>query len=188
MKVGYGRVSTGEQSTDAQEKRLREAGCQVIFTDTGQSGAKASRPAWDECLRFLVSGDVLVSVRLDRFGRSVQHLLKLADDLNSRNIGIRCLDQGEFDTTSSVGKLLFGILACVAAFERDLGIERTRDGMDRARADGKIIGAPRSLTDAQTRIVAQLRAGGMKPAEIAETMDTSKRTVYRVLATERIAP
>ncbi len=184
-KIGYARVSTGEQSTDGQEMRLRADGCQVVFTDTGQSGAKASRPGWDAALAFLAPGDVLVSVRLDRWGRSVQHLLTLANDLNARSIGLKCLDQ-PIDTTSAMGRMIFTILAAVAEFERSLGIERTLDGLDRARAEGKVIGAPRSLTDAQTRIVAQLRNGGMKPAEIAETMDTSKRTVYRVLASERI--
>lgn len=179
--VGYARVSTGEQSTDAQEARLRAAGCKVVFTDVGQSGAKASRPGWDACLAFLAPGDVLVSVRLDRWGRSVQHLLTLASDLNARSIGLKCLDQ-PIDTTSAMGRMIFTILAAVAEFERDLGIERTRDGMERAAADGKVIGAPKALTDAQESIAVQLRAGGMKPADIATTMDVSRATVYRVLA------
>jgi DNA invertase Pin-like site-specific DNA recombinase len=186
-KIGYARVSTGEQSTDAQEARLLADGCERVFCDVGQSGAKASRPQWDKCLASLQPGDVLVSVRLDRFGRSVQHLLALAEDLNTRDIGLRCIDQGMIDTTSSMGRLLFGILACVAAFERDLGIERTLDGMANARAAGKQIGAPKSLSDDQERIVVQLHAGGMKPGDIAVMTGSSKRTVYRTLQRAQLA-
>ena len=181
-KIGYARVSTDEQTTDGQRMRLLADGCERVYCDTGESGAKASRPEWDECLASLEPGDVLVSVRLDRWGRSVQHLLALAEDLNARGIGLKCLDQ-PIDTTSAMGRMIFTILAAVAEFERSIGQERTRDGMARARAEGKTIGAAKVLTDAQESQIRQMRALGMPPKDIHGYFPgTSLRTIYRTLS------
>jgi DNA invertase Pin-like site-specific DNA recombinase len=101
------------------------------------SGSRASRPEWNKCLAYLREGDVLVAVKLDRFGRSTKHLLEVAADLEARGVGLRCLDQ-PVDTTTPVGKLQFTILAAVAQFESDLIIERTHDGLKAARARGNM--------------------------------------------------
>ena len=124
--------------------RLIEAGCERVFVDKGVSGTKAARPQWDECLQFLRSGDVLCSVKLDRWGRSVPHLLEVAADLEARGVGLKCLDQGVIDTTTPTGKLLFTILAAVAEFERSLIVSRTMDGLAAARVKGHLGGSRRA--------------------------------------------
>lgn len=147
--IGYTRVSTDDQHAEIQVERLVAAGCSKVFCDHGVSGSKASRPEWDKCLVYLHEGDVLVAVKLDRFGRSTKHLLEVAADLEARGVGLKCLDQ-PVDTTP-VGKLLFTILAAVAQFERDLIIERTHDGLKAARARGNMGGRPKSWTPQQQR-------------------------------------
>jgi DNA invertase Pin-like site-specific DNA recombinase len=183
-KVGYARVSRAEgQHIDVQVRRLEEAGCTKIFTDEGQSGAKASRPGWDACLSYLREGDTLVSVRLDRWGRSTQHLLDVADILSKRGVGLMALDQPGITTEGPLGKLLFTILAAVSTFERDLIIERTRDGLAAARAKGHMGGRPKSYTEQQCRVARQLRdAGEMTASQIAELLSVSRATYFRMLA------
>lgn len=180
--IGYARSSTDDQHPEeVQVPRLIEAGCSKVFCDVGQSGAKASRPEWDACLAYLREGDVLISVKLDRWGRSVQHLLQVAADLEARGVGLRCLDQ-PIDTTTPVGKLVFTILAAVAEFERALIIERTQQGLIAARARGHMGGRPKSYTDAQVQAILALRAqGNLSMTEIAEVVSLSRATCYRAI-------
>jgi DNA invertase Pin-like site-specific DNA recombinase len=180
MKVGYARVSTSDkhQSTEPQLRKLREAGCTVTFADDGESGTKASRPEWDKCLASLQPGDTLVAVRLDRFGRSVQHLLKLSEDLAARGIDLQCTDQ-PIDTTSSVGKLVFVILAAVAEFERSITVERVKDGLAVAVANGKQIGRPSAISDEQVRTARKLRANGVHMSEVCTLLGCKQSTLYR---------
>ncbi len=135
--IGYARVSTTEQHTDAQVDRLRQAGAEPVFVDHGESGAKASRPQWDKCLAELREGDVLLSTRLDRFGRSVAHLVEVIPALVERGIVVRCLDQ-PIDTQSASGRMLFTILAAFAEFERNLLRERIRDANKFNARNGKV--------------------------------------------------
>jgi DNA invertase Pin-like site-specific DNA recombinase len=186
-RVGYARVSTLlGQSVEPQVRKLREAGCDVIFSDEGQSGAKASRPEWDKCLASLQRGDTLVAVRLDRFGRSVAHLLKLSEDLQARGIDLVCTDQ-PVDTTTAVGRLVFTILAAVAEFERSITTERIHDGLAVARANGKTLGAPRALSDAQLRAAVKMRAAQMRVPDIAATLGVGQSTLYRALSAAEAA-
>ena len=186
--IGYARSSTDDQHPEeVQVPRLIEAGCSKVFVDKGVSGSKASRPEWDKCLQFLREGDVLVSVKLDRWGRSVQHLLQVAADLEDRGVGLRCLDQ-PIDTTTPVGKLVFTILAAVAEFERALIIERTQQGLLAARARGHLGGRPKSYTDQQCNVARMLRdQGGMTAPEIAELLGVSRATYFRMLAAEPVS-
>ncbi len=164
-----------------------EAGCSKVFCDVGQSGAKASRPEWDKALAYLREGDVLVSVKLDRWGRSVQHLLQVAADLEARGVGLRCLDQ-PIDTTTPVGKLVFTILAAVAEFERSLIIERTQQGLIAARARGHMGGRSKSYTEQQCQVARMLRdAGEMTAQEIADLLGISRATYFRVLKDNQAA-
>jgi len=185
--VGYARSSTEDQHPDeVQVPRLVEAGCVKVFTDKGVSGSKASRPEWDKALAYLREGDVLVSVKLDRWGRSVQHLLAVAAELESRGVGLRCLDQ-PIDTTTPVGKLVFTILAAVAEFERALIIERTMAGLIAARARGQMGGRSKSYTDQQCRVARQLRdQGEMTAREIADLLGVSRATYFRMVAEEPV--
>lgn len=188
--IGYARSSTDDQHPEeVQVPRLIEGGCTKVFCDVGQSGAKASRPEWDKCLAYLREGDVLVSVKLDRWGRSVQHLLQVAAELEPRGIGLKCLDQ-PVDTTTPVGKLVFTILAAVAEFERSLIIERTQAGLIAARARGHMGGRTKSYTAQQCTVARMLRdAGEMTAPEIADLLGVSRATYFRMIAepTEREA-
>jgi DNA invertase Pin-like site-specific DNA recombinase len=180
--IGYARCSTTDQHIDVQTTRLREAGCDRIFVDDGVSGAKASRPEWDRCLAYLREGDVLVSVKLDRFGRSTKHLLEVAADLEARGVGLKCLDQ-PIDTTTSVGRLLFTILAAVAEFERGLIIERTNAGLAAAKARGRNGGRPKSWTPQQQATAHMLKAqDAMSAEEIAGVLGVSRATYYRMVS------
>ncbi len=148
---GYVRVSTFDQHPEVQIERLITAGVDPdhIYVDKGQSGAKAKRPAWNRLLADLRPGDTIVSVRLDRIGRSVRNLFDTMDLLKARGCYLHVLDQG-IDTSqpSGMGKLFFGILAVIAEFERDLIIERTVDGQATVRLTGnmrRIMGGPPPL-------------------------------------------
>jgi DNA invertase Pin-like site-specific DNA recombinase len=177
------RVSRAEgQHIDVQVRRLEEAGCEKVFADEGVSGAKASRPGWDACLAYLREGDTLVSVRLDRWGRSTQHLLQVADELGKRGVGLVALDQPGITTEGPLGKLLFTILAAVSTFERDLIIDRTRDGLAAARARGNLGGRPKSYTAATAQAVLALRSAGQTLTEISAVCNISRRTASRILA------
>jgi len=136
--VGYARVSTQEQDVQLQMDALEKAGCSKndIFSDC-ISGAKTQRPGLEKCLEQLQTGDVLLVWRLDRLGRSMVHLIKLVEDLGKKGIGFRSLCDGVIDTTTASGELIFNIFSSLAQFERRLIQERTRAGLDSARARGR---------------------------------------------------
>lgn len=186
-KCGYARVSTRDQHPEAQTERLRAAGCEEIFTDDGVSGKLASRPEWDACLRYLRPGDTLVTVKLDRIGRSLKHLIEVTEALRERGVGLVVLDQ-QIDTTTPAGKLIFHVLGAIAEFERDLIIERTHDGLAAARARGRVGGSDPKLTPAQRRRAQEMYDERLDDgkrrwtvAEIAGTFKVSRPTIYRVL-------
>jgi DNA invertase Pin-like site-specific DNA recombinase len=145
MRIGYGRVSTRDQNPNAQHDAFTEAGCDQTFIDTA-SGALARRPELDKAL--LVArrtGDQLVITKLDRLGRSLEHLLALSSDLHSRGVDLVVLDQG-IDTSTAMGRMFFQILGSIAEFEHALMSERTRDGLAAARARGRTGGQKPKLT------------------------------------------
>ncbi|AUQ50914.1 putative integrases/recombinase [Phaeobacter inhibens] len=147
-KIGYVRVSDTDQTEDLQVDALKLAGCDVIYGDHGVSGAITVRKGLDEMLTSLETGDTLVVWKLDRLGRSTIHLLQLLDDLRRRGVDFQAITQG-IDTTTSVGRMLYGQLAVFAEFEREQIRERTKAGMAAAKARGKHIGRPRKLTEDQ---------------------------------------
>lgn len=147
-KIGYVRVSDAEQTEDLQIDALHAAGCTTIYGDHGVSGKIIKRKGLDDLLTSLQAGDTLVVWKLDRLGRSTIHLLQLLDDLRKRGIDFQALTQG-IDTTTAVGRMLYGQLAVFAEFEREQISERTKAGMKAAKARGKHIGRPRKLTDRQ---------------------------------------
>jgi DNA invertase Pin-like site-specific DNA recombinase len=183
-RIGYSRVSTRDQRPEVQSERLREAGCTRIFEDHGASGAKASRPEWDKCLDRLERGDVLYVVKLDRMGRSIRNLIDVVTMLGERGVDIVILDQG-IDTTTAAGKFMFHIMASVAEFERDLIIERTRDGLATTTARGRNGGRKHRLTPDQEATARKLRADGHSIKEIGQLLGNgkpvSRQTVYRAL-------
>lgn len=178
--VGYARVSTRDQHPEAQLDALSAAGCGRTFTDHA-SGTLARRPALDEALAYLRSGDALVVTKLDRLGRSVRNLKEVADDLQSRDVALRALSQG-IDTATPGGRLFFHMLAAIAEFEHDLIVERTVDGLAAARARGRKGGPKFKMTP--TRIAqarAMYDAGEHTVQQIADTFGVSRPTIYRHL-------
>lgn len=183
MRVGYARVSTKDQSFHLQEDALIKAGCEQIFKDVA-SGARTARPALDDLLSRLRAGDVLVIWKLDRLGRSLQHLVTLANNLMERQIGLIGLND-PIDTTTPQGRLVFGIFAALAEFERDLIRERTQAGLEAARARGRKGGRPAGLSKQAeaTAMAAETlyKKGRLSVQAICDQLSISKPTLYTYL-------
>lgn len=159
-----------------QHDALRAAGVERIFTDQA-SGALTERPQLAAVLEQLRPGDTLVVWRLDRLGRSMSHLIQTVTGLEERGIGFASLTEA-IDTTTPAGRLLFGVLASLAAFERDLIRERTMAGLAAARARGKVGGRPTSMTADKLVVASRMLAEGRPKAAIAATIGVSRATLY----------
>lgn len=188
--IGYARVSTGKQHTDQQVARLKEAGAERVYVDKGVSGTKASRPEWDKCLAHLRKGDVLLITKLDRIGRSLINLVDVVNEMGRRGVSIRCLDQGEIDTTTANGALLFQIMAAIAAWEAAIIAERTVDGLAAARErhGGVLPKRGPTVTPDQIATARELFASratnGMTAERIAAVVGMSRATLYRHLGAQ----
>jgi len=181
MKIGYARVSSGEQNLDLQRDALSAAGCGAIHEDEGVSGAARSRPGLDHALKIMKTGDTLVTWRLDRLGRSLPHLIELVATLQERGCEFVSLNEA-IDSTSAGGKLIFHIMGALAEFERDLIIERTRAGMASARARGRHLGRPVKLTIAQLcKAEDEIDAGRETVASMATLFAVDRSTLWRAL-------
>ena len=180
MKVGYTRISTQDQNQDLQIDALNNAGCERIFSDK-VSGAKADRPGLNEVLEYLRPGDCLVVWKLDRLGRNLKHLIEVVEDLKSKKIGFVSLQDG-FDTTTNGGKFVFQIFGAMAEFERDVIRERTRAGLDAARARGRTGGRKEKLNTTQVAALKTMYESKKHSlGEICSTFDIAKPTIYRYL-------
>lgn len=177
MKVGYARVSTQMQNLDLQKHALKEAGCQKIVTDVA-SGKHDARPGLKQLRDVLRSGDTLVVWRLDRLGRSLTHLLELAGQLEQEGIRFQSLQEA-IDTTTPGGKLVFNIFGSLAAFERDLIRERTKAGLEAARARGKRGGRKPALSAIEQEMVVELyRLKKHTVGQICREYGISRPTLY----------
>lgn len=186
-RVGYARVSTADQSLDSQVDALRDAGCGVVFTDHAVSGTTTSRPGLDAALAHLRAGDVFTVVRLDRLGRTTKHLIATVEQFEADGVQFASLTEG-IDTTTPAGRMTFTVLCAVAQMERDLIAERTRAGLDAARARGRKGGRRPSLTERQAEQVRHMRhEQDATLDEIAETFGVSRSTVIRTLRTPATA-
>ena len=180
MTYGYARVSTGDQTADLQQDALVRAGCDRIFTDVA-SGAKAHRPELDHMLDLLREGDTVVVWKLDRLGRSLQNLVELIDDFDDRGVQFRSLTES-IDTSTPGGILIFNIFGSLAQFERDLIRERTRAGLEAARARGRTGGRPTALDERQVKEVRRLyESRSVTVNQIASMMHVGRTTIYRCL-------
>ena len=188
--IGYARVSTADQDLSLQLDALRDAGCsdEQIFLDRA-SGARTTRPGLDTCLETLTSGDTLVVWRLDRLGRSMAHLVTLIEQLLQRQVKFRSLCDGAIDTTTASGELVFNIFSALAQFERRLIQERTRAGLEAARARGRRGGRkPLQAHDPQVRMAYTMYADqSLTVPEICQTLRISPATFYRYVALGRSA-
>lgn len=182
--LAYLRCSTAEQDTGSQRTALLAAGVALESMHEEQpiSGSTPafSRPVLGKLLASLKAGDVLTVYKLDRIARSTQELLKVVEHLRERRVDLRTVD-GAVDTTSPQGMLLLTVLGAVGAFERDLIRERTRAGLEHARASGKALGRPKLVTSLQERKVLALYRSGSSVPECAELVGVSLSTAYRVL-------
>ncbi|MFJ4761633.1 recombinase family protein [Kocuria marina] len=184
MKIGYARVSTRDQegSLKGQEAALTAAGCIKVFYDR-MSGAKADRPGLSEALAYLRDGeDVLVVARLDRLGRSLPDALRTVQQLAEHKIGLEALDV-KLDTSTASGKMMLTLLLTLAEWERDLLRERTREGVARARAAGRVPGPKPKLDTEKTAAVRAAVAGGQPVAAVARSFGVSRPTIYKALGT-----
>ncbi|HZC03812.1 MAG TPA: recombinase family protein [Gammaproteobacteria bacterium] len=177
MYIGYARVSTHDQHLDLQQDALTQVGCKKITVDR-VSGTVADRPGLATVKELLRAGDTLVVWRLDRLGRSIKDLIAWVSWLEHEGIGLKSLHE-VIDTTSTGGKLTFHIVAALAAFERQLILERTPAGRQAARARGRVGGRPKALTASQqTRAVALYQKKRLAVQEICTMMGISKPTLY----------
>jgi len=180
MKIGYCRVSTDDQNPDLQLSALKRAGCRKIFTDTA-TGAHVKRPELTKCLKTLKAGDVLIVWKLDRFGRSLHDLIGLLDDLKTRGVAFRSLTDA-IDTATPTGRAMWQMVEILAELERSLMQERTKAGRAAAQARGVKMGRKPLLSAPQVAHARKLLEQGESPGDIAQSLNVSRRTLYRVLA------
>lgn len=185
MLIGYMRVSKvdGSQSLDLQRDSLVQAGVDPnnIYEDLA-SGKRDDRPGFASCLKALRRGDTLVVWKLDRLGRDLRNLVNTVHDLTARDIGVKVLTGhgASIDTTMPAGKMVFGIFAALAEYERELTIERTVAGLSAARARGRVGGRPPKMTKAKLRLaVAAMSQPGTKVGELCRELGITRSTLYR---------
>src|SRR4051812_36903255 len=179
MLVGYGRVSTQDQSPAMQDDALRAAGCEKLFIERVSSGRK-DRPQLAAALEYLRSGDTLVVGRLDRRARSLRQLISTMGDREERGIGLRSLTES-IDTSTAGGRLTFHIFGAMAEFERSLIRERTRAGVAAAKARGRAGGRPSKLTGERLDHASNLLSAGSSVSAVARSMGVSRSTVLRAV-------
>ena len=184
MLIGYMRVSKndGTQTLDLQKDALIAAGVQEdrIYHDQA-SGKKDARPGLQNCLKALQPGNTLVVWKLDRLGRDLKHLVNVVDELNKKSIGFKVLTGhgAQIDTATPHGRLVFGLFAALAEFERELIIERTNAGLTAARARGRKGGRPRKM-DSETLRIAMASMADPKSiaSEVAKRLNITTATLY----------
>ncbi|EHY3084825.1 recombinase family protein [Escherichia coli] len=177
MLIGYVRVSTNDQNTELQRNALECAGCERIFEDK-ISGTKSDRPGLKKLLRTLSAGDTLVVWKLDRLGRSMRHLVILVEELRERGVNFRSLTDA-IDTSTPMGRFFFHVMGALAEMERELIVERTRAGLDAARAKGRIGGRRPKLTASEWEQVGRLLAAGESRQRVALIFDIGLSTLYK---------
>ncbi|MBX9454303.1 MAG: recombinase family protein [Mesorhizobium sp.] len=182
--IGYARTSTIDQKAglQAQLRDLEAAGCTKVFREEISSVA-AKRPQLEAALEWVREGDVLVVTKLDRLARSVADLVSITETLKGKGVGLRILAMN-LDTSTPTGKLMLNLLGSIAEFERELMLERQREGIAKAKAEGKYKGrAPTARAKAED--VLRLKAEGMTGDAIAAELGIGRASVFRILRAER---
>jgi DNA invertase Pin-like site-specific DNA recombinase len=183
MLVGYARTSTLEQKAgfEAQKRELKDTGCEKVFAE--QVSSIAAREKLTAALDFIREGDVLVVAKLDRLARSMRDLVDIVAKIEKKGASLRILSMG-MDTSTPTGRLMLNVLGSVAEFERSMMLERQREGIAKAKADGKYKGrAPTARAKAAQ--VRELHTAGVGAVDIAKQLGIGRSSVYRVLdATE----
>ncbi len=177
MLIGYARVSTQDQNLDLQTTALKSAGCERIFEDK-LSGTRRDRPGLERALDGLRKGDTLVVWKLDRLGRSVKDLVELVGDLEKRGVHFRSVTDA-IDTSTPAGRFFFHVMASLAQMERELLVERTRAGLDAAKAQGRVGGRKAKMTPSKVEVARKLLDAGVLPKDVAANLGVSVPTLYR---------
>ncbi|WP_342071766.1 recombinase family protein [Yoonia algicola] len=181
MIVGYARTSTLDQtaSLEAQQRDLTKAGCEKVFVEQVSSVDVKAREKLAEALEFIRDGDTIVVTKLDRMARSVAHLLEILEAIEAKGASLRILDMA-IDTSTPNGRLMLNILGSVAQFEREIMLERQREGIAKAKAEGKYKGrAP--TAKAKAKEVLAMHAEGVGATAIAKELNIGRASVYRIL-------
>lgn len=182
----YCRVSTSQQDTDNQVQAIKAAGFNIdserIVTETvSGSLAAQERKAFSILMHHkLEKGDVLVVTKLDRLGRNAMDVRATVEALEAKGVRVHCLALGGADLTSPAGKMTMQVIAAVAEFERDLLIERTQDGLARAKAEGKALGRPSKLSEADKAAIQAKLAAGASLGQMATEYKVSRAAIQRV--------
>jgi DNA invertase Pin-like site-specific DNA recombinase len=179
--IGYARVSTVDQTLDQQVAALTAAGAGKIFQDTISGATRGDdRPGFAECLTYLREGDTLVVWKLDRLGRSMSDVVNTMDGLRKRGITVRSISDG-IDTATSAGRMIAGVLASLAEYERESIRERIMLKLAHARSQGRVGGRRPKLTAEQAALAKRMRETGETTALICSTLGISRTTLWRYL-------
>ena len=182
MLIGYARTSTLEQlaGLEAQQRDLKKYGCEKVFTE--QVSSVAERDQLDAALSSLRSGDKLVCIKLDRLARSVQHLGQIIEYINSAGASLVILDMGgtAVDTSNATGKLILNVMSSVSQFEREMMLERQREGIAKAKAEGKYKGR-KPTARAKTDMVKLALENGVSKPQICKDLGISRTSLYRII-------
>jgi len=183
MIIGYARTSTVEQVAgfEAQIRELETAGCVKIFQE--QVSSVAERAQLLAAIDFAREGDTFVVTKIDRLARSIGHLVGILESLEAKKVGVRILNLG-MDTRGPTGKLIVNVLGCVAQFEREMMLERQREGIAKAHAEGKYRGRKRTAAEKRYEVL-RLASEGVTRKAIGEQIGISEATVYRILKEEK---
>ena len=180
--IGYARVSTSSQSTDIQVAKLTEAGCSVIRMEKVSGRSREGRTELETVMDFIQAGDTLVVAKLDRLGRSTRDVLNLVYELEQRGAALRVLEPS-IDTSGPMGKIVLTVLGMVSEMELGFIRERQKDGIEKAKAEGRYNGRPATLDADALR---KLKADGVGASEIARRLNCSRSAVYKVLNAEPV--
>ena len=181
----YCRVSTSDQTTDNQIQEIAAAGFAVqegrVIAETVSGSVPAmERKGFMALLNKLEAADVLIVTKLDRLGRNAMDVRASVERLASMGVRVHCLALGGADLTSSSGRMTMGVIAAVAEFERDLLVERTQSGLSRAKAQGKVLGRPRSVDAQASKLVVERLQRGEAVAALAREYGTSRQSIMRI--------
>lgn len=179
-KYGYARVSTKDQNLARQIKALNEAGCEHIFRDK-LTGTNRERPQLNELLETVKEGDEVIVIDLTRVSRSTQDLLAIVNEITDKGADFKSLKETWVDTTSSQGKFLLTVFSGLAQLERDMIVERTKEGMEIAKASGKAIGRPSKEKANVTHAIDLWKEGKHNIKDICQITGVGKSTLYRKL-------
>jgi len=179
--VGYARVSTEEQTLDVQLEQLKQAGVEKVYQEKA-SGIKEDRPQLAMMIDYVREGDTVVVCKLDRIARSTKHLLTITETLENKGVAFKVLNIN-LDTSTPTGKLMLTMLGAIATFEREMMLERQREGIAKAKGQGAYKGR-KPTAKAKAQEVLELLQTGMTKQAIADQLGIGVASVYRILQTQ----